>query len=60
MDPVDNVRHTIRNIYNDTGNNAGDGTLVSMTDQLRHMTSYNYDDYRRLKSVTPPVAGLRR
>jgi RHS repeat-associated protein len=57
-DPVDNVRHTIRNSYNDTGNNAGDGTLVSMTDQLNHTTTYTSDDYRRLKSVTPPVRGF--
>ena len=27
------------------------------TDELSHVTSYAYDDYRRLKSVTPPVRG---
>ena len=60
--PADNgTRHTIINTYNDPGNsngsnnnNIGDGTLVSVTDALQHVTSYTYDDYRRLKSVTPP------
>jgi YD repeat-containing protein len=60
--PTDNgTRHTIINAYNDTGNNngsnnnnSGDGTLVSVTDPLNHQTTYTYDDYRRLKSVTPP------
>ena len=56
-DPGDGIRHTIISAYNNTGNNAGDGTLVSVTDQLGHMTSYTYDDYRRLKSVTPPLRG---
>ena len=56
-DPVDNVRHTIINTYNDTGNNAGDGTLISVTDQLGHTTSYTYDDYRRVTTVTPPDRG---
>ena len=47
--------------YNDSGNNngsnnnnIGDATLVSVTDALQHVTTYTYDDYRRLKSVTPP------
>jgi RHS repeat-associated protein len=53
-DPVDGIRHTIINTYNNTGNNAGNGTLISVTDQLGHMTSYTYDDYRRVKSVTIP------
>ena len=57
QDPVDNVRHTVRNSYNDTGNNAGDGTLVSTTDQLNHTTTYTHDDYHRVKSVAPPVRG---
>jgi RHS repeat-associated protein len=56
-DPVDNTRHTIVYAYNNTGSNAGDGTLISVTDQLNHVTSYTYDDYRRLRSVTPPVRG---
>jgi RHS repeat-associated protein len=51
-DPVDNQRHAITNAYNP------DGTLQSKTDQLGHMTSYAYDDYRRLTSVTPPVRGF--
>ncbi len=46
-----NVRHTITNVYN------ADGTLQSKTDQLGHMTSYTYDDYRRVTSVTPPARG---
>lgn len=41
-------RHTIINAYNPNG----DGTLVSTTDQLSHVTSYTYDDYRRPRSVT--------
>jgi len=32
--------------------------LIAVTDQLGHVTSYTYDDYRRVKSVTPPVRGL--
>src|SRR5262249_929619 len=50
-DPNDGIRHTITSAYN------LDGTLQGRTDQLGHMTSYSYDDYRRLKSVTPPVRG---
>jgi len=53
-DPVDGQRHTIVNGYNLNG----DGTLVSKMDQLGHITSYAYDDYRRLTSVTPPVRGF--
>jgi RHS repeat-associated protein len=49
-----NTRHTITNAYNPNG----DGTLVSVTDQLGHITKYEYDDYRRLKKVTPPVRGF--
>jgi RHS repeat-associated protein len=48
---INNVRYTISNLYNP------DGTLQSRTDELGHRTSYEYDDYRRLKSVTPPVRG---
>jgi RHS repeat-associated protein len=51
-DPVDGVRHTVTNAYN------ADGTLQRRTDQLNHVTNYAYDDYRRLKSVTPPVRGF--
>jgi RHS repeat-associated protein len=51
-------RHTISYAYNDIpGPNQGDGTLLSVTDQLGNVTSYTYDDYRRVKSVTPPVRG---
>ena len=48
---INGVRYTISNTYN------SDGTLQSRTDELGHLTSYEYDDYRRLKSVTPPVRG---
>lgn len=48
IDPRDGVRHTIQNTYNPNG----DGTLLSVTDQLNHTTSYTYDDYRRVRSVT--------
>src|SRR5205823_2375157 len=44
-------RHSIINTYN------ADGTLQKKTDQLNHFTSYTYDDYKRLKSVTPPDRG---
>jgi RHS repeat-associated protein len=50
-DPVDGGRHSIGNSYNPNG----DGTLISATDQLGHLTSYAYDDYRRVKSVTSPA-----
>lgn len=47
--PVDGGSgHTITNVYNP------DGTLQSKTDQLGHIWSYTYDDYRRLKSITTP------
>ena len=48
---IDGVRYTTSNTYNP------DGTLQRRTDELGHLTSYEYDDYRRLKSVTPPVRG---
>ena len=50
VDPTDNQRHTIVNAYNSNGN----GTLVSVTDQLNNTTSYVYDDYKRVISVTAP------
>jgi RHS repeat-associated protein len=50
-DPNDHTRHTIVNAFNT------DGTLGSVTDQLGHITSYNYDDYKRVTSVTTPVRG---
>jgi len=49
IDPFDSQRHTIVNAYNDSA-----GTLTSVTDQLNHITSYTYDDYRRVRSVTTP------
>jgi len=52
-DPANNnMRYTISNAYNP------DGTLQSTTDQLGHITKYEYDDYRRLKKMTPPVRGF--
>jgi RHS repeat-associated protein len=45
------TRYTISNAYN------ADGTLRSKTDELGNLTSYTYDDYRRLKTVTLPVRG---
>lgn len=53
FNPVDGVRHTIVNDYNPNG----DGTLVSKTDQLGHVTTYAYDDYRRLRRITTPLRG---
>ena len=50
-DPNDNVRHTITNNYNP------DGMLANTINQINQMTSYTYDDYRRLKSVTLPARG---
>ena len=49
IDPFDHQQHTIVNAYNDV-----DGTLKSVTDQLLDVTSYTYDDYRRVRSVTTP------
>lgn len=48
VDPVDGQRHTRQNDYN------RDGTLASKTDELGHVTTYNYDDYKRLRRMTPP------
>jgi RHS repeat-associated protein len=53
VDPVDARPHTIVNTYNTTTSNP-DGTLASVTDQLGHVTSYTYDDYRRSKTVRTP------
>jgi RHS repeat-associated protein len=50
VDPTDGQRHTIQNTYNSNS----DGTLVSVTDQLGHVTSFAYDDYRRVRSMTSP------
>jgi RHS repeat-associated protein len=50
-DPIDGVRHTIQNTYNSNG----DGTLISVTDQLGHVTSFTYDDYRRPLTKTTPT-----
>jgi RHS repeat-associated protein len=51
--PNDNgTRHTIKNYYN------ADGTIYAKENELYQATNYTYDDYRRLKSVTPPVRGF--
>ncbi|HYR22270.1 MAG TPA: RHS repeat-associated core domain-containing protein [Chthoniobacterales bacterium] len=39
-------RYTVTNAYNP------DGTLASTTDEESHITSFTYDSYRRLRSVT--------
>jgi YD repeat-containing protein len=49
-DPINGPRHTMQNGYNANC----DGTLVSATDPLGHITSYTYDDYKRIRSVTTP------
>jgi YD repeat-containing protein len=51
VDPIDNTRHTRTNWYNP------DGTMHATQNEIYQTTSYTYDDYRRLKSVTPPVRG---
>jgi RHS repeat-associated protein len=43
------TRYTIGNLYN------ADGTLQMRTNELGYHTSYTYDDYRRVRSVTPPI-----
>ncbi|MDQ2946121.1 MAG: M91 family zinc metallopeptidase [Acidobacteriota bacterium] len=50
VDPVDSTQHTIQNTYSTNG----DGTLLSVTDQLSHVISYTYDDYRRPLTKTTP------
>jgi RHS repeat-associated protein len=47
-DPVDGQRHTITNVYN------ADGTIASVTDELGHVTSFTYDDYKRPLTKTTP------
>jgi RHS repeat-associated protein len=49
VDPNDGLRHSISNVYNQPL-----GTLASVTDELGHVTSYTYDDYRRPRSTTTP------
>jgi RHS repeat-associated protein len=49
------VAHPITNAYNPNGN----GTLVSVTNELQKQTSFAYDDYKRVTSTTlpPPSPG---
>jgi len=51
VDPVDGSRRTLKNYYN------SDGTIYATENQLYQSTQYTYDDYRRLRSMTPPVRG---
>jgi RHS repeat-associated protein len=47
-DPQDGLPHSTLNTYNP------DGTRSTFTDELGHTTSFTYDDYKRLRSVTTP------
>lgn len=49
VDPIDGLRHITSNAYNQPV-----GTLASVTDELGHVTSYTYDDYRRVRITTTP------
>jgi len=51
VDPSDGQRHTLTNTYNP------DGTMATVTDELGHISSSTYDDYRRVRSVTSPGHG---
>ncbi len=56
LDTFTNERRNITNVYNPNG----DGTLQSKTDHFNHAdhtTTYTFDDYRRLKSMTLPDRG---
>jgi RHS repeat-associated protein len=46
-DPIDGQRHSIANAYNQPV-----GTLASVTDELSHITSFTYDNYNRIRSLT--------
>jgi YD repeat-containing protein len=48
VDPTDGQRHTITSTYNT------DGTRATVTDELTHVASSTYDDYRRPLTVTTP------
>ena len=54
VDPVTGARYSVQIGYND------DGTLASVTDErgdtTTNTTTYGYDDYKRLSSVTTPPA----
>lgn len=47
-DPNDGLRHTVQNSYNP------DGTVASTTDELGHVTTLTYDEYRRLLTKVTP------
>jgi RHS repeat-associated protein len=44
------LRYTVQTAYN------ADGTLASATDERGHVTSYNYDNYKRLWWIAAPPA----
>lgn len=50
VDPYTGARYTSQKSYN------ADGTLATATDENGHTTSYGYDDYKRVTSVSPPPA----
>ena len=49
-DPATGQRYTIQNVYD-----MQTGTLTSTTDELGHTTSYTYDEYKRVLTVTNPM-----
>lgn len=49
-DPVTGARYTVENGYN------ADGTLNSVKDERGNITTYGYDDYKRLSTITAPIA----
>src|SRR5205085_8524978 len=50
LDAGTGARYFIQNSYND------DGTLASVTDERGNATTYGYDDFKRLSSITAPPA----
>lgn len=50
IDPVTGVRYFVERTYNN------DGTLATLSDERGNTTTYVYDDYKRLASVTAPLA----
>jgi RHS repeat-associated protein len=50
-EPGTTTRYFIENHYNSYG------SLETVKDELSNVTTYTYDDYQRLTSVTPPIRG---
>src|ERR1700730_17029859 len=48
VDPVDGQRHGVLTQFNP------DGTTANITDELGHLTSFTYDDYKRPLTVSTP------